>query len=500
MYSNNAKFNHSIYHFLKIFYERSSKSYKTYSTLGNVFKNSKWTNYKIQNIKLSFVPSFIKIFVILLIIAIIIFNYKLNVFLFLDLFNNLFLILFKDVVYDYTNFILSIFLLYVYSFKVYLTNFYLYLLNPSKFDIYKNNNVFNVKAIHSDIKLKMYPNYVLNSNDNIALNQYITLSHVLFKIKNNLFWINYSNEQNCNIYTKGKPSILFNINGKFLFCFDYESKSVTYNYYLKDLNKSYSVSNSFKENTSVSLNVNTINTFNKNFLYSSVFENILNESTNILKQSRWLSRNIPLSDRFIINTNYFTEYKKLIGNNTTISKLSNNNVWASSNLNKFNLQQASPLFSNYKTSFNNSHLLDKFDESRLWLFKKMYFNTLIRYHDTVLSFKFNKNVLLAHNYFYNKFYVESIKKSLPYNLMTLDNSIKPLNINYNHSNNFKNNSNYIYNIYDSNLLSDENIDILVNLFINSNTKTEEFNFYSNINSYDVSKYSGESFNLTYKKG
>ena len=187
----------------------------------------------------------------------------------------------------------------------------MYLLNPSKFDIYKNNNVFNVKAIHSDIKLKMYRNYVLNSNDNTAFNQYITLSHVLFKIKNNLFWINYSNEQNCNIYTKGKPSILFNINGKFLFCFEYESKSVTYNYYLKDLNKSYSVSNSFKENISVSLNVNTINTFNKNFLYSSVFENILNESTNILKQSRWLSRNIPLSDRFIINTNYFTEYKKL---------------------------------------------------------------------------------------------------------------------------------------------------------------------------------------------
>ena len=67
------------------------------------------------------------------------------------------------------------------------------------------------------------------------------------------------------------------------------------------------------------------------------------------------------------------------------------------------------------------------------------------------------------------------------------------------ANNFKNNSNYVYNVYDSNLLSDENIDSLINLFINSNTKTEQFNFYSNINRYGVSQDEVESFNLTYKR-
>ena len=33
-----------------------------------------------------------------------------------------------------------------------------------------------------------------------------------------------------------------------------------------------------------------------------------------------------LSDKFILNTNFFTEYKKFIGNNLMLSNLANNNV------------------------------------------------------------------------------------------------------------------------------------------------------------------------------
>jgi hypothetical protein len=80
------------------------------------------------------------------------------------------------------------------------------------------------------------------------------------------------------------------------------------------------------ENTTSSINLNYFKNINNKFLNSTLAENILNSSLNILKQTRWLTRNLMLSDKFIINTNFFTEYKKLIGDNSTLSKLTNNNV------------------------------------------------------------------------------------------------------------------------------------------------------------------------------
>lgn len=499
IYSNSIKFNHSIYHFLKIFYERANKSSKIYSNLGNVFRSSKWTNYKIQNIKISFLPSFIKLLLFILTFSIFIFNFKSNIFCLIDLFTNFISLFFKDIIYDYISFLMSVFLLYLYYLKNYISNFYLYLLCPSNLNVNKNIRFYSIKTKLYNINFKKKFDFNLSNSNNKLYNQHLMLAHTLFKIKNNLFWINYSDNINYNNTINIKNNNFFILNNKFLFFLNYDYKNMLYSYYLKDLNMNYKLSFSFTENVSTSINSNSINKLNKTFFHSSIFENILNGLINILKQSRWLSRNITISDRFIINTNYFTEYKKLIGSNLTSSKLSNNNVWASSNLNKVNFQYIYSLLSSYKNNFNSSYLVDKFDESRLWLFKKIYFNTLLRYSDTILNLKFNKDTFLKHNYFSNKFYFEFIKKSLPYNIMMLDNSIKfsylPL---INKSKNV-NSSNFMYNLHDNNLLTDENIDNLINLFINSSTDVEKFYFYSNINITNDTKDELYSFDLKYNK-
>jgi len=50
-YSNNNKFNYSLYGYLRIFFERNNKFNFSFLKLGNIFKNTKWTDFKIQNIK-----------------------------------------------------------------------------------------------------------------------------------------------------------------------------------------------------------------------------------------------------------------------------------------------------------------------------------------------------------------------------------------------------------------------------------------------------------------
>ena len=101
--------------------------------------------------------------------------------------------------------------------------------------------------------------------------------------------------------------------------------NIIYNFTFK---KTYHIINHIllNENIVITINLNYFKNTNNKFLNSTLAENILNSSLNILKQTRWLTRNLMLSDKFIISTNFFTEYKKLIGDNSTLSKLTNNNV------------------------------------------------------------------------------------------------------------------------------------------------------------------------------
>ena len=67
-YYNNLKYNNKMISTTRIFFERTTKQQQTVANLGNVYRNSKWSDLKVQNIKTSFTNQFITVFVILTLI------------------------------------------------------------------------------------------------------------------------------------------------------------------------------------------------------------------------------------------------------------------------------------------------------------------------------------------------------------------------------------------------------------------------------------------------
>jgi len=123
----------------------------------------------------------------------------------------------------------------------------------------------------------------------------------------------------------------------------------------------------------------------------------------------------------------------------------------------------------------------------------------MRHSDAILSFKLNKELLKNNNYSYNNSSNEFIKKSLPYNIMFLDNVTKFENVIHNYKNNSINNANFTYSGYDTNLLSDTGLDVIINLALCSNSNVEKLSFYSNID-FSFGNYPISTFpDIIYKK-
>ena len=88
-----------------------------------------------------------------------------------------------------------------------------------------------------------------------------------------------------------------------------------------------------------------------------------------------------------------------------------------------------------------------------------------------------------------------IKKSISYNLLFLDNTIsnkKTLDLK---SFSGISNSGFTYNILDYNLLTDDNMDNLINSFIVNTNNLDSFNFYNNL--YPIDQLDILDINLKY---
>jgi hypothetical protein len=75
-YLNLVKYNYSTIGKLKILFERNNKFKLALSNLGNVFKNSKWSNFKNQNIKESLIKSWVFVFLLILLTILVFFSNK----------------------------------------------------------------------------------------------------------------------------------------------------------------------------------------------------------------------------------------------------------------------------------------------------------------------------------------------------------------------------------------------------------------------------------------
>jgi hypothetical protein len=67
-YYTNIKYNNYLLQSLRLMFERLTKNVVLTNSLGNVYRNSKWTDLKVQNIKLSFFNQFINLFVLVVFI------------------------------------------------------------------------------------------------------------------------------------------------------------------------------------------------------------------------------------------------------------------------------------------------------------------------------------------------------------------------------------------------------------------------------------------------
>ena len=74
-YTNNSKYNSSYLVNLRLLFERNNKLKSTFDKLGNTFRNSKWNDFKVQNIKTSLIKSWFTSFLLVFLSLLLVFSF-----------------------------------------------------------------------------------------------------------------------------------------------------------------------------------------------------------------------------------------------------------------------------------------------------------------------------------------------------------------------------------------------------------------------------------------
>ena len=351
-YQSNLKYRHNFLSYLKIIFERNTKNNSTYANLGNVFRNSKWTDLKIQNIKISFVKQFY-LFILTL------------TFIILSFTNNLPLVLFdilsigSELFFNLLDFVSLTYVLFIYL-------IFPFTYNPQQVLTFKGSISENKPLSLTNCKSTDY-----SSNTQLIKNLYGAS-----------YEINNLNTDMLLKISKTKLDTTSNFN-----------KNLSYAPELTTDNTLF-----FSSNNNLSLNKLNNLLHNKHFIFNS---SNFSKDLDLMKSDRWLLKNSLVSEDFIRNTNSYTLTKKLIGSSLTNSQLSNKNVWASTNLTKLNqgnssVAQIGSLVLNLNsnnTNLDNSNLdnFNFFDTSRNFLVNKYLFTNKLRYNNLVFSDDFIKS-------------------------------------------------------------------------------------------------------------
>ena len=343
-YQSNNKFRNSLFSYLKLFFERDTKKNISYTNLGNVFKNSKWTNLRNQNIKDNFLREFI---------------------LFILLFFAIYLL-------DTSNFknaLMQFYIMHIQSLYFFLVDTYVLFCMGLTYIFFPHLFKGNVLTLTNKEALAKPRNKRFKLKKRKALKPVSTDYALIASL--------YKADLELN---RSKLGLTLN-------------KDLTsIRFKASNFNDKFSLSNSnLKGLTNLtSLNLNELNNLTNHAHFINLSSNYVSD-LNLMKNERWLLKNSLLSEDFLRNTYSFTETKKLINNNTISSKIANNNVWVSTSLN--NSDVIKKLSSYDLTNFDNTFFKKNdftsplnynfFEDSRLFLFKKYYFtgqtglNTLV---------------------------------------------------------------------------------------------------------------------------
>lgn len=408
-YYNNLKFNNKLVSTTRIFFERTTKTSHSLQALGNVYRNSKWTDLNIFNIKESSLAQFKNIFtivVILLLLLVLSLRFDLqwsNTVLYSII---EFLTYLKDLIFSW---ILSIFYTLSLIFLRLIHFFSKSVLTEIIPEVQKKANYTNTQIkltshnvltngafsdsksnlLLSSLYLQKVTKYLhlvsmsdanitaINTNSNF-LNLYQTFQNKLINLNYMLFFMNKSR---FNI-TPVNSSPFLNKEVLFYECLDGNQLTKT-NYHLLDINALKSLP----------------------FTIQNEFKNVIKQNLNLGKENKWLMKNTLLSYDIITKNLSTTHVKKLYGNFQFNSNGSNVNIWASnrlgqstnfSQLNSSKGNQDLNLLTSNLLSNSSLHYLDNLEESFFWVVKRFKF---LQSTSTYYQFNssYNPSVVLPRN-------------------------------------------------------------------------------------------------------
>jgi len=437
-YNTNTKFSHAIFGKLRIYFERSTKLFSPVNLLGSLFKNSKWTSFQTQNIKLVWLNDLIYTLLSILIFLFIVFNFK--------IFAGI-----KALVYKYTwNFSNHLLpnITYMFSLFIYLlSSVYCELCFSKQVDV--KSTSFNLSK-----KKKIF-------NEDYFLYKTL-LSWKSERIKNIDF---FKNEFKRKLRLKKINS---------------NSYLTKYNNYFFESN--YTLNNNFYKEQTLNLNLEELNKL-KNFNNDLIIkDNIIFKSNNLAKQQRWLTNNFMSSNKIIQDVNKHTLLKNFIENPLYQSNLLNVNIWSSTKLSALT-NEATSLSSNNRLnkliSLNNT-----FSESQFYLNQR--YSILNNLQSNLFLNKFQNQVnpkVLNNTINFNFLYTMLFNKNFNQNTLTYYPSFLFLKKNF-YIDSGNTYSPLFYNLNTVDFLQKQDINLIINL---NTTSIQKKDFFVNKN-YSYNNY------------
>lgn len=426
-YNNNLKFNNRLVSTSKIFFERTTKSWQSVQALGNVYRNSKWSDLNIFNIKESFIPQFKSTFNVLIVFFTII--VCINYFDLIPFFSSLFVL--KDFLMNTIDFFLDLFIFIFISIAFSIWRFLNYFSNKLGLVIIsdqldqKNENFFH-QTNKYNIKKKLLSENKLANTDFLKIAydlqktiKYLHLIDTEYTLSLKDFNTKYSNTYLLAMFID-KPAIT-----QYVFFLNNKGK---HNLTDSDFNNFFNKDNLFCNCSSYddSFNTHSYILDMKTFrllppLVQREFNFIISKNLNKGKESRWLIKNSLLSHDFISKTFTTTNVKKLYSNNTMNVNSKMKNLWISNRIKSTRDYVSTVLLDNNTSALflkNNfltkPHLsyLDKVEGGFYWLLNRFkFFQTSTTYqyfHRRLHKFLpdlprnfFSKTELLKMCYFLN---------------------------------------------------------------------------------------------------
>lgn len=415
-YSNNSKYNSSFLVNLRLLFERNNKFKSTFEKLGNVFRNSKWNDFKVQNIKTPLINSWLINTLFILLSCLLIFSF----FGYSNSNNTFFLPAFISEVWglvfflfaQFSNIILLSFIKLSFlalSIKYYITRLLGFNTNFI-FDTFTQTTKLNTTQYDSkEHKHNLTLTYNLTTNT-VLSSDTLKLSYSLSKALQTLAKINDSNTYQkfiLSLQTRQQTSnefLLYDI-----LDFGYNNSSIWKpNNITQDITI-YKPNFRFF-NKAINLNLKELNLLSNNVFMAGLSNFNIYTNLQQSKQNRWLLKNSILSNTSNLELFHFTQAKSLVGNAVFNSSITSQNIWNSSKLTQ--ASQTSELvklslFQNLnlnKELFNNNNYLklngntpsglsnfDHFETSLIWNTKKYFFNNQLKSNTLQLINTKNEN-------------------------------------------------------------------------------------------------------------